>query len=178
MADAEPQAADAPDASIDADAQPQLISGGDAFADALGSIAAGSRLELCIQSYDLDRRIYGRPTLVEGIRQFLLQHERATLRVLVHSPKRTAQTGGHRLVELARSLSSRAQIRALPESKKELRQDMIVGDSRMLLLRQRPDDLDAQFHGGDPRVARRKAGEFAELWEQAEPAQELRALGI
>ena len=47
-----------------------------------------------------------------------------------------------------------------------------------LLLRQRPDDLDAQFHGGDPRVARRKANEFSELWEQAEPAQELRALGI
>lgn len=175
MAEAEPHKDSNPPGT---DAEPQLISGMEAYVEAVSSIVAGTRLELCIQSYDLDRRIYGRPKLVDGIREFLLQHDRATLRILIHSPKRTAETGGHRLVELVRSLSSRAQIRALPESKKALRVDMIIGDSRMLLLRQRPDDLDAQFHGGDPRVARRKANEFSELWEQAEPAQELRALGI
>ena len=80
MAEAEPHKDSNPPGT---DAEPQLISGMEAYVEAVSSIVAGTRLELCIQSYDLDRRIYGRPKLVDGIREFLLQHDRATLRIPV-----------------------------------------------------------------------------------------------
>lgn len=163
--------------STEADAETQLIEGLDAFSDAAVHLVKQAQRTLRLRSYDLDRRIYARPAMIDAVRSYLLQHDRARLQILVHSPQRTARQGGHRLVELARQLSSRIEIRNVPESARQSRPDALLVDSHQQLLRRNPDDREAQLLL-DPRLTRRDEGDFDELWQLASPSQELRRLGI
>ena len=157
----------------------KIVTGAAGFIDQTKRVAESARRELSIQSFELDRRIYGQPSLVDTIRSFALSHDHARIRILVHSPKRTVQSGGHPLVELGRRLSSRFEFRELPESKKaQQRQDAIIADGRIMLIRANPGDVDAQIYAEDPRPARRQQDDFDALWDHSSVAQELRNLGI
>ena len=157
--------------------EPQLLEGLEAFSDAAVALVGQAERTLRIRSYELDRRIYARPAMVDAVRSFVLKHDRARLQVLISAPARTARMGGHRLVELGRQLSSRIEFRSVPESGAQQRPDLVAIDSQQLLLRRHPDDREAQWHQ-DPRLARLTEDDFDELWQLASPAQELRRLGI
>lgn len=167
----DPESPDHPDSG------PKLLEGLEAYSDAAVALLGQAQRTVRIRSYELDRRIYGRPAMVDAVRRFVLSHDRARLQVLVHSPARTARVGGHRLVELGRQLSSRIEFRSVPESGRQQRPDLVAIDSHELLLRRHPDDRESQLHA-DPRLTRLTEDDFDELWQLAPPAQELRRLGI
>ena len=180
-ADTDPPATPAPGIDRDraaADLPPEFrrIEGRSTFRDALLELIAASEMSLHVQSWDLDRDIYGHPDVVDAVRAFVLRHGRSHVRILINGSQR-AMAAGHRLIEFARGLSSRIEFRQLPAGKRALVEDAVIGDGRHLLLRQRPDDLEARVYE-QAGPARLRDQQFRSLWDHAEPARELQSLRL
>lgn len=153
------------------------INGSEAFAAAALEVVAAARYQLVLLSVDLDRRLFGTPTFTEQLRQFILQHRRARLHVLLHDPA-AAVRNSIRLVEFARMLSSRIEFRTLPEERRKLREEYLVADERALLYRSSPEQVEAKHYADAPLVARSHLREFEALWHESTVAREMSALGL
>lgn len=154
-----------------------VVSGHVAYADRAIELLVHARREVVLLSQDLDRRIYGDEDFIETLRAFLLQHRRARLRALVHTP-RTAMQHGHRLVELGRALSSRIEFRELSPERKSLREEYLIVDERAMLHRRTPEDLEARCYADAPALAREQLRQFEILWQESPPAREFTDLRL
>lgn len=160
-----------------AEPAPESVLGHGEFADRLLAMAGGARQDITIFSFDLDRRVYGADPLVGVLRRFLLEHRRGRLRGLVNQP-RAAVLGSHRLVELARVLSSRIEFRESPSHCAEATLDCIVIDQRSLLIREHPQELEARYYANSPGLAREHLRRFESIWQGSNPAREFTDLAI
>ena len=157
---------------------PELLNGVADFAARATQMVSAARMEVALLTQELDRRIYGTGIFTESLRRFVLQHSHTKVRVLVNSTQ-IAMANSPRLVELGRSLTSFVEFREVPPSRQQvIREEVLITDGRVMLYRETPSDLEAKFYGASPSVARLKLKEFDLLWDEAEPAQELRKLGI
>jgi hypothetical protein len=154
---------------------PKHVSGHAEFKTAAIELAQSARLGLTILSYDLGRDLYGDSAFVAAVRNLATRHKHAQVRILVHSPE-WVRRSGHRLVELMRRLTTFVAMRELPEDKKEIRNELLIADERALLLRESPDDHEAQYYNDSPQLARQWLHRFDQWWESAEPAPGLRQL--
>lgn len=153
------------------------VSGTEAFAGAALDVVTAARHHLALMSVDLDRRLFGTDRFTEQLRNFILQHRRAKLRVLVHDPA-AAMRNSVRLVEFGRMLSSRIEFRAVPEDRRKLREEFFIADERALLYRSSPDQLDAKYYADAPMVARSHLRAFEAVWHESSVAREMTALGL
>lgn len=154
-----------------------IVSGHVAYADRAIELLVHARREVVLLSQDLDRRIYGDEDFVETLRAFLLQHRRARLRAIVHTP-RTAMLHAHRLVELGRALSSRIEFRELLPERKSLREEYLIVDDRAMLHRSAPEELEARCHTEAPALVREQLRQFETLWQESPPAREFANLRL
>ena len=155
----------------------EAVSGISDFAGAALQVIGAARYELALMSVHLDGRIFGSEAFVERLREFILSHRRARLRVLVHEPK-VAISNCIRLVEFGRMLTSRIEFRECPDDARKLAEEYLIADELAVLHRSAPDQLDAKFYADAPRVARSQLKAFNTLWDEAVVARELSALGI
>lgn len=153
------------------------VTGSAAFAGAALDVVAAARHQLALMSVDLDRKLFGTDDFTERLRNFILQHRRAKLRVLVHDPA-AAVRNSVRLVEFGRMLSSRIEFRAVPMERRKLREEFFIADERALLYRSSPDQLDAKFYADAPMVARSHLRAFEVVWHESSVAREMSALGL
>lgn len=153
------------------------VTGSDAFANAALEVVSVARHHLALLTVDLDRRLFGTEAFTEHLRNFILQHRRARLRVLVHDPA-AAVRNSIRLVEFGRMLSSRIEFRAVPEERRRLREEFLIADELSVLYRSSPDQIDAKHYPNAPMVARSHLREFEALWHESTVAREMSALGI
>lgn len=153
------------------------VTGSDAFANAALEVVSVARHHLALLTVDLDRRLFGTEAFTERLRNFILQHRRARLRVLVHDPA-AAVRNSIRLVEFGRMLSSRIEFRAVPEERRRLREEFLIADELAVLYRSSPDQIDAKHYPNAPMVARSHLREFEALWHESTVAREMSALGI
>jgi hypothetical protein len=154
-----------------------LVRGHLEFVSRLAEMARTARMQINLLSQTLDRRIYGSEDFLIPLQAFLLQHERARLRVIVHTPA-AAMRSGHRLVELGRKLSSRVEFRELLPEHRTIEREYVIADERSLLSRESPLELDARYYANAPMLAREQLREFENLWQESPPSSELRSLRI
>lgn len=154
-----------------------LVSGIAEFARLAVATAAVAHAELVLFSHDLDARVYGNEDFCDTLKRFILQHRRARLRALVHSPA-LAMRRGHRLIELGRALSSRIEFRQLGEEHLKLREEYLMADQRTLLYKEIYNDLGVQHYANDPLRGREQMRIFESLWQQSLPAREFTDLKI
>jgi hypothetical protein len=145
------------------------------FRDAASELARRARLQLNILSYALEREIYGHSDFVQAVQALATHHARAKVRILIHSPE-WASRSGHRLVELARRLSSFIELREMNEQDKQLTSEILIADEKSLLLRESPDVTQARYFPDDPRQAGYWLRRFEGLWAGGEAVQALRQL--
>ncbi len=156
----------------------ELLEGEAAFAAKAVELAGSARMELTLLTQQLNERVYGTENFVTAVRQFVLQHSHARLRVLVNNTKR-AISGGSRIVEFGRKLSTFIEFRELlPERRQMVREEFLIADGRLMLYREAPENLEAKFYGTVSHAARLKLREFDTFWNESSTAQELRSLGI
>lgn len=153
-----------------------LISGRVALREAILALIAESRMTLNVLSYDLHHDIWAAPDTVEAVRRFCLQHDRARVNIIINQPRRT-MAAGHRLVEFGRQLSSRIEFREIPHDRRDQVEDCVIGDGRRMVLRERPDDVEARVYqlAGPARL---KNERFEAIWPHALPARELQQLRV
>lgn len=153
------------------------VSGAQAFADAALAIVDAARYELALMTVDLDRRLFAGEAFTQRLRNFILQHRRARLRVLVHEPA-AAVRNSIRLVEFGRMLSSRVEFRQMPHDRRHQREEFFIADERALLYRGGPDQLDGKHYPDAPLVARSHLRAFEACWNESSVAREMSALSL
>lgn len=156
----------------------ELLEGVAPFAAKATELVGGARMELALLTQELTERVYATEAFVSALRQFVLQHRHARFRVLINDTRR-AISGGSRIVEFGRRMSSFIEFRELlPERREAVREEYLIADGRLMLHREAPENLSAKFYAGSPHVARLKLKDFDTLWNESTTAQELRQLGI
>lgn len=160
------------------DASADILTGIADFAAKATHMVSEAKMEVALLTQELDRRIYGTGIFTESLRRFVLQHQHTKVRILVNSTQ-VAIANSPRLVELGRSLTTFVEFREVPPPRQQVvREEVLITDGRVMLYREAPGDLQAKFYGHAPGEVRLKLKEFNQLWDESEPAQELRKLGI
>lgn len=123
-----------------------------------------ARRSLCIFTPDLEPWLYNHSLIQEACQAFLLAHPHNQLRILLRDSSRAVRDG-HRLLALARRLSSNLHIRKLNPDHPAEEIAFALADDRGLLLR---PEL-AQYAGyalyNDPGRARSRQSQFDQAWE-------------
>ncbi|EIT68112.1 hypothetical protein [Hydrocarboniphaga effusa] len=156
---------------------PESVLGHLEFADKAAQMLRGARSEVVIFSHDLDRRIYSSESLVRLLRGFLLEHRRGRLRGIVQSP-RSALQGAHRLVELARSLSSRMEFRECAEGWRASGEEYLIVDQRQLLIKGDRHEVEARYYADAPLLAREQLRQFENAWQASTVSREFSDLKL
>jgi len=152
-----------------------LTSAGDNRVAAL-QIAQSARRSLALLSVDLDPFIYDEEPFLAAVRQLATSSRYASIRILVQDSARVVREG-HRLVELARRLSSFIELRKPHADYQNLAETFLIADEHSVLYR----TLASRFEGiagRDPMLAREKLKLFNQIWGKSEPDQELRGLKL
>jgi hypothetical protein len=148
-----------------------------AIRDACLCLAQGARRELLIFSRDLDPDLYDQSPFLAELQRIALATTHQPVRALVREPRVPAMAG-HRLVELARQLSSRIAIRRVGDDFRDRLDAFLIVDARGYCLRRLADQPEAVVEYAAPAQARRLRAEYEEIWERSDADIELRRLHI
>lgn len=134
-------------------------------------LVAQARVSLALLSVELDQHLFGTSRFADQLRNFVLQHRRARLRVLVHEPTKAIKNSP-RLAELGLALSSRIEFRVVHETGRKQTEEFLIADERALIYRGAPSDPGAKLYADAPLVARSHLRAFEVLWADAGIARE------
>lgn len=130
-----------------------------------------------IYSQELDHLLFDRPDVADLLSAFARRAGPTKLHVLVHSSSAIVSRG-HRLLELARRLDSKVEIRKVPAELAEDNHACVLSDDEGFFLLPDHRDYQALANRYDPVQTRRLAERFDYLWEHSAADPELRVLRI
>ncbi|CAD5109427.1 DUF7931 domain-containing protein [Zestomonas carbonaria] len=129
---------------------------------------------LSLYSPDLEPWLYHHSSIQDACTRFLLGNPKNRLRILLRDSSRAVKDG-HRLLTLARRLSSNLHIRKLHPDHPSEEVAFLLVDDRGLLLRPKPELPDGYALYADPgRVLRRQA-QFDQAWDMSITDPDLRS---
>ncbi|MGD8568392.1 MAG: hypothetical protein PVJ39_09915 [Gammaproteobacteria bacterium] len=141
------------------------------------TVAQQCRRTLHIQTYDLDPLIYDDSDFIEAVRQIAVGSTRASIQILLEDSSKVV-TRGHRIIELARQLSSFIEIRKINTDLKNISDAFLVGDETALVYRKQAQRYEGFVNFNDRGRCRQVLADFRDSWEKAAPDPELRRLHI
>lgn len=133
-----------------------------------------ARHSLCLYTPDLEPWLYDHPAIAEACSHFLRTHPRHRLRILLRDSSLIVRNG-HRLLRLARQLTSNCLIRRLPPEQPGEDIAYLLADDGGLLLRPAPMLPSGQVHYKAPARVRQLQRQFDQTWETAAGDPELRS---
>lgn len=133
-----------------------------------------ARRSLCLYSPDLEPWLYNQGEIVQAATAFLLAHPRNRLRILLADPS-PAVRQGHRLLGLARRLTSSLQIRTLNPDYPAQACAFLVVDECSLLVRPEPERAAGYALYQSPARARALQRQFDSAWERSLSHPDLRS---
>ncbi|MVW75863.1 DUF7931 domain-containing protein [Pseudomonas xionganensis] len=134
-----------------------------------------ARRSLCIYSHDLEPWLYHHSSVQQACSQFLLASPRNQLRILLRDSSRAVKEG-HRLLSLARRLSSNLQIRKLnPDYPNEELAFLLADDCGLLVLPE-PGQFSGYALYQDLVRARQRRSQFDQAWDTSLIDLDLRSL--
>ena len=136
-------------------------------------MAAQATRRVRILSHDMDAALYDRLDFLGSVRRLALTHPRAPVQILVFDAG-SAVRSGHRLIELARQLSSRIAIRRIPAESHQQTEAYLLADESGYVLRHQPDLFEGTADFAAPTSVRRMLEQFEQHWERSDEPPELR----
>ena len=136
-----------------------------------------ARLTVDVMTRDLDRRIYDDDDCLAALRAIAVRHRKARIRILARELD-TAIRHDHRLIELARRLSSFIEIRRLGEDHKDYNEAFLLADGTGVIYRGQANRFEGWASYHQPLKARELQKMFDEAWEQAIVDPNMRRLHI
>lgn len=132
---------------------------------------------LSLYSRDFEPLLYNHNSIQQACLRFLLAHPRNRLRVLLDDSSRAVKNG-HRLLGLARRLSSSMEIRKChPEYPTQLAA-FVIADNCGALVRPTPDQPNGYALYSDPGRARQLQRQFDTAWDHSLSDPDLRSFLI
>jgi len=145
--------------------------------DAVLLVLGRARRAVSISNANLDRALFGNDRVLQLISDFARRSRHVHVRVLVEDAKSIADEG-HPLLELARRLPSKVEIRRLPDDRTPSRRSFVVVDGTAVWIQPDRDEYVGWHNMRDRVEARRLTDEFAELFERGINDPELRLLNL
>ena len=145
----------------------------------LGAIALAGQAKrtLHIFSYDLEPLIYDNNEFVEAAKNLAIGDSHSYVQIILQDSRKIIDNG-HRLVELARRISSSIQIRKTPPELKAHAQAFLIADKTGLLYRSIGERFEGHVNFNDRFECKHLLDFFASTWEHSNPDPELRRLHI
>lgn len=141
------------------------------------ALAQQCKNSLIIQSYDLDPIIYDTSEFVEAVRQVAINGPRSQVKILIEDASKVV-SGGHRLIELMRQLTSSIHIQKINTNLKTLSDAFLICDETAILYRRQPHRYEGFVNFNDRGKCRQILADFKDSWEKSMPEQEFRRLHI
>jgi hypothetical protein len=132
---------------------------------------------LDIFSRDLEAEIYDQPDFLDGIKALALRSQHVRIRILLQDPAPVVRDG-HRLVEMARRLSSFIEIRRPSHDYRDYNEAFMIVDGTALLHRRLAERYEGLACFKQPLRARELVNFFDEVWQRASPHPELQRLHL
>lgn len=145
----------------------------DARAHAL-ALLQQARRSLCIYSADLEPWLYHHSSMQAACTAFLLANPRNQLRILLRDTSR-ATKDGHRLLTLARKLSSNCHIRKLHPDYPSEEINFLLVDKCALLVHPEPSQYAGYACYQNPSSARLRHVQFEQAWSTSISDADLRS---
>lgn len=139
-------------------------------------VSQGGR-NLDIFSRDLEPRIYDTPEFTDAVRTLAIKTRDMRVRILVIDPDFIIKHG-HRLIELARRLTSHMEIRKVHEDYCNNPEAYLIVDNRGLLHRKNATRYEAVVNFNNPMRATELYHQFTEMWERSKQYMDFKRLYI
>jgi hypothetical protein len=136
-----------------------------------------SRYTLEIISRLLDPMIFNTLEFTEAIRQMVTTNRQPKIRIIVFDPE-TIVRNGHRLVELAGSLSSFIEMRKAGREFHSYNECLLLADNTAYIHRNNTERFEATANFNDKRQSKFYLDDFEIMWASALPDPNLRRLSI
>jgi hypothetical protein len=140
-------------------------------------LCSSAAREICILSPRLDHQAFDNPDLVEAIGILIRSSRQTRVRILV-ADSRALVSRGHRLLLLARRLSSSVQIQKLAEHPQWKSETIVIRDRDGVLYKPGDSDHEGFFEPSSRASTQRHLELFEELWRHSAQDVELRSLSI
>ena len=132
---------------------------------------------LDIFSRDLDARVFDNAEFCDAVRSLAVNDNKARIRFLVIDPDRAIKLG-HRLLDLARRLSSTIEIRKVHEDYAANQECYLIADERGLLHRKLATRYEGIVNFNAPSDASYYGQHFKEVWEHSSSELDFKRLHI
>ena len=154
----------------------ELSTSGETLA-ATVSLFKQAQRTIYIYTHALDPKIFNQSDCIDALKAFVLQHSSARVQVLIRNPDRTLRSG-HRLIALARHLSSYIEIRVIHEDYAGPQDAFLLADQRAMLQLQEGDRYDGICNFNNPRLSTELSHRFTEVWNHSIGIAEFRQIVI
>ncbi|MGD8938847.1 MAG: hypothetical protein PVJ72_05670 [Gammaproteobacteria bacterium] len=141
------------------------------------ALAKQASRSLHIFSHDLDPMIYDNNEFVDAVKELAIGHSQAELQIIIQDSRKIVENG-HRIIELARRISSRIHIRKTPLEMKSYSHAFLIVDKTGVLYRTIGDRFEGYVNFDDRFESKKLLDFFASTWEHSAPDPELRRLHI
>jgi hypothetical protein len=122
---------------------------------------------LSIYTLDLEPQVYEQATFLELIKNFLLSHSFAKVRLLTHRP--VPYTSPNKLAAMRRRLSGHIEIRTVNAQFAARTSGMLIADSKAIVYRAQVTSWEGVAGFEQPPIARLYLQEFDEMWLASVP---------
>lgn len=153
-----------------------IDSSDDNQASAIQLVSQAGR-SLDIFSRDLEPRIYDNAEFADAVRTLAVKTRDLHVRILVIDPDFIIKHG-HRLIELARRLTSHMEIRKVHEDYCNNPEAFIVVDKRGLIHRKLASRYEAVVNFNNPLAATELCNQFTEMWDRSKQYMDFKRLYI
>jgi len=138
-------------------------------------LASEARLHLEIFTYDLDAPLYDDLIFLGEVKRLARSSRNLCLRILLQNNEKV-QREGHRLIDLARRITSKIEIRKPHPDYIDHLESFIIADTQGFLRRPVGQRYDGEANFKDLLKAREMMQFYNEIWESSEPDSDLRRL--
>jgi len=144
---------------------------------AVTRMAQQCKTSIEIISRELDPDLFDTTEFIEAVKIMISNNHRSLVRILVFNPKRLVSRR-HRLLDLARTLTSNIDIRVPSYEHMNFNAMIFISDATGYLHRNYPGRFEASVNFNDKRTSRNFRKEFNEMWDKASQDSNLRKLAI
>jgi len=145
--------------------------------DASIALVIQARYKLDIVSRDLDHPLYDNQAFYDAIKQLATSSPKAKIRILIQDSEKAVKQG-HRLVNLARKLTSFIDIRLQSKPYKEFNEAWLIVDDKAWIRRPFADKYSAEVNCSAARQLRDIGKEFDSMWNESSSDPNLRQLSL
>jgi len=140
-------------------------------------LAGQSRRTLDILTHDLEPALYDQQAFLDSVRALALRGRHSRIRILVQDSGRAVREG-HRMIELARRLTTYIHIRKPHPDDRDHPEAFVIADGRGVLHRTLATRYEGTICCNAPLQVRDLQRFFDEAWERSAPDAELRRLHL